>query len=165
MTDHSASFGFGNDVQPDALERRIEEVRELNERLEGFRVLAGSEVNIQLDGSVDYEDDVLARLDWVVASVHTSFRMGEKRMTERITAAMEHPFVDVIGHPTGRKILSARPYAVNIEKMIAKAAETGTMLEINAAPDAATSPTHARGRRGRSEDRDRLRRAQPEHWA
>ena len=145
VTDHSASFGFGNDVQADALERRIEEVRELNERLDGFRVLAGSEVNIQLDGSLDYEDELLAELDWVVASVHTSFRVNEKRMTERMTAAMEHPFVDVIGHPTGRKILSRDPYPVDVEKLIAKAAETGTMLEINAAPDRRDlSDLHAR---------------------
>jgi DNA polymerase (family 10) len=135
VTDHSASFGFGNDVQADALKRRIEEVRNLNERLEGFRLLAGSEVNIQLDGSLDYDDDVLAELDWVVASVHTSFRMGEQRMTERMTAAMEHPLVDAIGHPTGRKILTRDPYGVDVERLIEKAAETGTMLEINAAPD------------------------------
>jgi DNA polymerase (family 10) len=135
VTDHSATFGFGNDVQRDALERRIEEVRELNKSLEGFRLLVGSEVNIQLDGSLDYDDDVLAQLDWVVASVHTSFRMSEQRMTERMTAAMEHPLVDAIGHPTGRKILSRDPYFVDIERLIEKAAETGTMLEINAAPD------------------------------
>jgi DNA polymerase (family X) len=135
VTDHSASFGFGNDVQADALERRIEEVRNLNERLDGFRLLAGSEVNIQLDGSLDYDDDVLAELDWVVASVHTSFRMSEQRMTERMTAAMEHPLVDAIGHPTGRKILTRDPYGVDVERLVEKAAETGTMLEINAAPD------------------------------
>jgi DNA polymerase (family 10) len=135
VTDHSASFGFGNDVQPDALERRIEEVRGLNKGLKGFRLLAGTEVNIQLDGSLDYEDDMLAQLDWVVASVHTSFRMSEQRMTERMTAAMEHPLVDAIGHPTGRKILRRDPYAVDIERLIDKAVETGTMLEINAAPD------------------------------
>jgi DNA polymerase (family 10) len=135
VTDHSATFGFGKDVQADALRRRIEEVRALNESLDGFRVLAGSEVNIQLDGSLDYEDDVLAELDWVVASVHTSFRMSEKHMTERMAAAMEHPLVDVIGHPTGRKILARDPYSVDIERLIEKASETGTMLEINAAPD------------------------------
>jgi DNA polymerase (family X) len=135
VTDHSASFGFGNDVQADALKRRIEEVRNLNERLDGFRLLAGSEVNIQLDGSLDYDDDVLAELDWVVASVHTSFRMSEQRMTERMTAAMEHPLVDAIGHPTGRKILTRDPYGFDVERLVEKAAETGTMLEINAAPD------------------------------
>jgi DNA polymerase (family 10) len=135
VTDHSATFGFGNDVQPDALERRIEEVRALNKSLKGFRLLAGAEVNIQLDGSVDYADDLLAELDWVVASVHTSFRTSEERMTARMTAAMEHPLVDAIGHPTGRKILTRDPYPVDVGRLIEKAVETGTMLEINAAPD------------------------------
>ena len=135
VTDHSATFGFGNDVQADALKHRVEEVRALNEGLDGVCLLAGSEVNIQLDGSLDYDDDVLAELDWVVASVHTSFRMSEAHMTERMAAAMEHPLVDAIGHPTGRKILTRDPYHVDVERLIAKAAETGTMLEINAAPD------------------------------
>ena len=108
-------------------------------------MLAGSEVNIQLDGSLDYDDELLAELDWVIASVHTSFRMGEKRMTERMTAAMEHPFVDAIGHPTGRKILTREPYAVDVERLIAQAAATGTLLEINAAPDRRDlSDLHAR---------------------
>jgi DNA polymerase (family 10) len=135
LTDHSATFGFGNDVQADALRERIEEVRKLDKKLEGFRLLVGSEVNIQLDGSLDYDDDLLAELDWVVASVHTSFRMSEQQMTDRMTAAMEHPLVDQIGHPTGRKINTRDPYHVDVERLIEKAVETGTMLEINAAPD------------------------------
>jgi DNA polymerase (family 10) len=145
VTDHSATFGFGMDVQADELKRQIERVHELNSGLRGFKVLAGSEVNIQLDGSPDYDDDVLEELDWVVASVHSSFRMGEKRMTERMMAAMDHPLVDAIGHPTGRKILTRDPYAVDVERLIAHAAETGTMLEIDAAPDRRDlSDPHAR---------------------
>jgi DNA polymerase (family X) len=145
VTDHSATFGFGNDVQPDALQRRIEEVRKLNQKLKGFRLLAGSEVNIQLDGSLDYDEELLAELDWVIASVHTSFRINEKRMTERMTAAMEHPYVDAIGHPTGRKILTRDPYPVDVERLIEQAVATGTMLEINAAPDRRDlSDLHAR---------------------
>ena len=135
VTDHSASHGFGNDVQADELLKQVERVRELNERLDTLRVLAGSEVNINTDGSLDYEDDVLAELDWVVASVHTSFRMGEKGMTERMMAAMDHPLVDAIGHPTGRLILRREPYAIDIERVAEQAARTGTMLEINANPN------------------------------
>ncbi len=135
VTDHSATFGFGNDVQADALRERIAEVRQLNKGFKGFTLLAGTEVNIQLDGSVDYDDELLAELDWVVASVHTSFRMSEKEMTKRMAAAMEHPLVDAIGHPTGRKITTREPYHVDVERLIEKAVETGTMLEINAAPD------------------------------
>ncbi len=135
VTDHSASHGFGNDVQADELLKQVERVRELNERLDTLRVLAGSEVNINTDGSLDYEDDVLAELDWVVASVHTSFRMGEKAMTERMMAAMDHPLVDAIGHPTGRLILRREPYAIDVERVAEQAARTGTMLEINANPN------------------------------
>jgi DNA polymerase (family 10) len=135
VTDHSSSFGFGEDVQRADLERRIEEVAALNGKLKGFRVLAGSEINIAPDGSVDYDEDVLARLDWVVASVHSSFRMGREPMTKRVMAAMENPLVDVIGHPTGRKILQRAPYDIDVEQIVAKAVETGTMIEIDGAPD------------------------------
>jgi DNA polymerase (family 10) len=135
VTDHSASHGFGNDVQADELLRQVERVRALNEELDGFKVLTGTEVNINTDGSLDYTDEVLEELDWVVASVHTSFRMGDERMTQRMMAAMDHPLVDVIGHPTGRKILRREPYAVNVEQLVGHAAKTGTFLEINANPD------------------------------
>jgi DNA polymerase (family 10) len=145
ITDHSSTFGFGMDVQADDLKRQVEKIRELNQGMRGFRLLAGSEVNIQLDGSPDYEDEVLEQLDWVIASIHSSFRMGEKRMTERVMAAMDHPLVDAIGHPTGRKILSRSPYAIDIESVIAHAAETGTMLEIDAGTDRRDlSDLHAR---------------------
>jgi len=145
VTDHSASHGFGDDVQADELLRQVERIRALNQRLDTLRVLAGSEVNINPDGSLDYEDEVLAELDWVVASVHTSFRMGEKGMTERMVAAMDHPLVDAIGHPTGRLILRREPYAIDVERVVEHAARTGTMLEINANPDRRDlTDTHAR---------------------
>ena len=145
VTDHSASHGFGNDVQADELLRQVERVRELNHGMDGFTLLAGTEVNINIDGSLDYPDDVLEELDWVVASVHTSFRMGEDKMTKRMMTAMDHPLVDVIGHPTGRKILQREPYAVDVERLVGHAAETGTMLEVNANPDRRDlSDVHAR---------------------
>jgi DNA polymerase (family 10) len=135
ITDHSASHGFGNEVSPDQLRIQIARIRALNERIEGIELLAGSEVNVLPDGSLDYEDELLAQLDWVVASVHTSFRIGEKAMTERMVRAVEHPLVDAIGHPTGRKIESRAPYAVDMERVIEAAAQSGTMIEINASPD------------------------------
>src|SRR4051794_38570408 len=135
VTDHSASHGFGNHVTPEALEARIEEVHALNAQLDGLELLVGSEVNILPDGSLDYEDELLARLDWVIASVHTSFSMGEREMTDRMVAAVKHPLVDAIGHPTGRKIETRAPYALDVARLIEAAARTGTMLEINAAPD------------------------------
>lgn len=135
ITDHSASFGFGNDVQADELLRRAEDVRELNAGVRGFKVLIGSEVNILPDGSLDYADEVLAELDWVIASVHSSFRMSEKAMTERIKSAMDNRFVDAIGHLTGRRILVRDPYPVDVERIVEHAVSTGTMLEINGNPD------------------------------
>src|SRR5581483_2061021 len=132
ITDHSATHGFGNDVQPDELLRQVERIRELDARLDGLTLLAGSEVNVLPDGSLDYADDVLEQLDWVVASLHTSFRMREQEMTARMIRAMEHPLVDVIGHPTGRKIELREPYALDIEKVVEAALRTGTFLEINA---------------------------------
>ena len=98
-------------------------------------MLAGTETNVLPDGSVDYADDVLEQLDWVVASLHTSFRLSEKEQTKRMLKAMEHPLVDVIGHPTGRLIERREAYALDLDAVIAKAVETGTFLEINANPD------------------------------
>lgn len=145
ITDHSASHGFGNDVSPGELVRQIERIREANATIEGIELLAGSEVNILPDGSLDYEDALLARLDWVVASVHTSFGMAEQAMTERMIAAIEHPLVDAIGHPTGRLIERREPYAIDLEAVFAAAARTGTLLEINANPDRRDlSDIHAR---------------------
>jgi DNA polymerase (family X) len=145
ITDHSASHGFGNDVSPAQLREQIERVREIDAQLQGLQLLAGSEVNILPDGTLDYEDELLERLDWVVASVHTAFGMGEQAMTERVIAAIEHPLVDAIGHPTGRLIERRDPYAIDLEAVFAAAARTGTLLEINANPDRRDlSETHAR---------------------
>jgi DNA polymerase (family 10) len=135
VTDHSATHGFGNDVQPDALLERVAEVRELDRRMRGFKLLAGTETNILPDGSPDYEDEVLEELDWVIASVHTSFRISEKAMTERVVAAIEHPLVDCIGHLTGRMILRRRPYDIDVERVAEAAAANATMLEINGNPN------------------------------
>jgi DNA polymerase (family 10) len=135
ITDHSASHGFGDHVSDDTLRRRIEEIRALNERTDGFEVLIGTETNILPDGSLDYPDELLAQLDWVIASIHTSFQMDAEQMTDRMIAAIEHPLVDAIGHPTGRKIERRPAYRIDIEGVIEAAARTGTMIEINASPD------------------------------
>jgi DNA polymerase (family X) len=135
ITDHSATHGFGNHVAPDALRTQIEEIRALNDRLERIEVLIGTETNIGVDGRPDYDDDVLSQLDWVVASVHTSFSMDAGAMTDRMVAAIEHPLVDAIGHPTGRKIQTRAPYGLDVDRVVEAAARTGTMLEINSAPD------------------------------
>lgn len=135
ITDHSATHGFGNHVTAEELERHMEAVREVDARLEGITVLAGTEVNVLPDGSPDYPDELLARLDWVIGSVHTAFNQAPDALTARMVAACEHSWIDCLGHPTGRKIESRAPYPVDVHALIAAAARTGTMLEINAAPD------------------------------
>jgi DNA polymerase (family 10) len=133
ITDHSATMGFGNDVSAERLREQIELIR--SARVDGIELLAGSEVNVLPDGSLDYEDELLAQLDWVIASVHSSFRMAADQMTKRIVRAIEHPLVDAIGHPSGRKIEQRPPYEFDLERVIEAAARTGTMLEINSSPD------------------------------
>jgi len=133
ITDHSASFGFGDEVSPRALREQIANVHATE--IDGLQLLAGSEVNILPDGTLDYDDELLAELDWVIASVHSSFRMTSEQMTDRIVRAIEHPFVDAIGHPSGRKLERRAPYSFDIERVIEAAARTGTMLEINSNPD------------------------------
>jgi DNA polymerase (family 10) len=133
ITDHSASMGFGAEVTPEQLLQQIERIR--TTKVDGIELLAGSEVNVLPDGSLDYADELLAELDWVIASVHSSFRMASDAMTERIVGAIEHPLVDCIGHLSGRKIEKRAPYQFDVERVLEAAARTGTMLEINASPD------------------------------
>jgi DNA polymerase (family 10) len=147
ITDHSASHGFGDDVQPDRLRERIEEVAAWNAEhgSRRFRLLVGSEINIGLDGSLDYPEDLVAELDWVVASVHTSFNVSPKDMTSRVVAAIEDPDVDCIGHLTGRLINRREPYGIDVEAVAEAAARTGTMIEINGNPNRRDlSDRHAR---------------------
>jgi len=147
ITDHSASHGFGDHVTPERLWERIEEVKAWNKAYgkKDFRLLAGSEINIGLDGSLDYPDDLVAALDWVVASVHTSFSVSEKQMTERVLAAIENPNVDCIGHLTGRLIGRREPYGIDVEAVAGAAARSGTMIEINGNPNRRDlSDLHAR---------------------
>ena len=126
MTDHSHYLRDGR------LEAQWREIDEVNERVKPFRVLKGIEANIRSDGSIDVADEMLAELDWVVASLHSAF---DRSPTERILAALDNPHVDSIGHLTGRK-LNKRPGAeVDVEKVVARAVETGTALEINSQPD------------------------------
>ena len=106
----------------------------MNARLAGIRVLKGVEADILQDGRVDFDDAVLARLDFVIASVHSRFNMTAAEMTARMLAAMDNPHLTIIGHPTGRLLLSRDPYGLDIDAVIEKAAATGVALEINADP-------------------------------
>ena len=132
VTDHPRGALAEQDVDIDAL----------NERLKPFRILKGIEVNIRIDGSLSLPDDVLAERDWVMASLHAAF---DRNGTERVLAAMENPHVDCIGHLTARKINIRGPADVNVERVVEKAVETGTFLEINSQPNRLDlRDTHAR---------------------
>jgi len=145
ITDHSATHGFGNNVEPDRLRRRIEEIREFNSDSDGIRLLAGTEVNIHPEGTLDYEDDVLAELDWVIASIHTGFSRSEAAMTARMLAAIEHPEVDCIGHATGRLLSRRDPYPLDIDAVFEAAVRSDTAFEINGSPKRRDlSDVHAR---------------------
>ena len=134
ITDHSVSSIVANGLNQKRLLEQVARVRELDAEVEGITILAGSEVDIRRYGELDYPDEVLEQLDIVVASVHSHFRLSEAEMTQRIVRAIENPLVNIIGHPTGR-LLGRRPmYSLNLEEIIAAAAENKTVLEINGSP-------------------------------
>jgi DNA polymerase (family 10) len=134
VTDHSQAAAYAGGLQPDDLARQGDEIDEVNSRLPGFKVLKGVEADILQDGRIDYEEQVLERLDFVIASVHSRFNMGQREMTARMLAAMDNPYLTIIGHPTGRLLLSRDPYPIDLDAVIEKAAATGVALEINADP-------------------------------
>jgi DNA polymerase (family 10) len=133
--DHSQSLRVANGLSPERLAQKLEAVREADEKYGEIRLFCGSEVDILKDGSLDYEDEVLSKLDFVVASVHTSFGIGEKDMTDRIVRAMNNAYVRTIGHPTGRILNRREPYEVDVSRLIREAAATNTALELNAYVD------------------------------
>lgn len=132
VTDHSKSSAQANGLSPDRLREHIEAVREADSRLEGITILAGSEVDILADGHLDYDDDLLAELDIVVASPHTTLRQEPKVATRRLVTAIKHPLVHVLGHPTGRMINRREGLHPDINALIEAAVEHDTALEINA---------------------------------
>ena len=133
--DHSQSLRVANGLSPARLEEKLEAVRAADERYDEIHLLCGSEVDILKDGTMDYEDALLAELDFVVASVHTSFNVGEEAQTERIVRAMNNPYVRTIAHPTGRLLNKREPYAVDVSRLIREAKATNTALELNSYVD------------------------------
>ncbi len=133
--DHSQSLKVANGLSPARLQKKIAAVRAADEKYGEIRLLNGSEVDILKDGTLDYEDALLAELDFVVASIHTSFNIGEKAMTERMIRAMSNPYVRTIAHPTGRVLNRREPYEVDVSRLIREAAATNTALELNSYVD------------------------------
>ena len=132
ITDHSKSSVVANGLDPNRLRKQIEEVRIVNNRTDGITVFAGSEVDILKNGDLDYDDELLAELDIVIASIHSNFELSESQMTQRLIRAIENPFTMMIGHPTGR-LLGSRPgYAFDLSAILDVAADCEVALEINA---------------------------------
>ncbi|MGE5617835.1 MAG: DNA polymerase/3'-5' exonuclease PolX [Sphingomonadaceae bacterium] len=135
ITDHSQGLGVARGLSPERLEQKLREVDELNRRMAPFRILKAAEVDIRGDGHLDYPDEILARLEIVVAAVHSLFEQSRQRMTDRILRAFENPYLDILAHPTGRLLNKRSGYPVDLERVLQAAAERGIALEINASPD------------------------------
>jgi DNA polymerase (family 10) len=135
ISDHSVSLGIANGLSVERLWAQSAEIQEANDRLgPAFRVLHGTEMEIRADGSLDYPDEVLAELDFVIASLHVSLSQPRDEITRRLLGAIENPQVDMIAHPTGRLLPDRAGADLDMDQIIAAAVRTGTILEINANP-------------------------------
>lgn len=134
ISDHSQSAFYARGLKIEEVLKQQQEIKKLQEKYPEITIFSGIEADIKADGSLDYPDEILASFDFVIASVHSHFRMKEEEMTERIIRAMSHPAVTMIGHLTGRILLARQGYAVNVEKVLEKAREYGTIMELNASP-------------------------------
>ncbi|MDP6700104.1 MAG: DNA polymerase/3'-5' exonuclease PolX [Candidatus Latescibacteria bacterium] len=134
MADHSQSAAYAGGLKPDAVKGQWEEIDRLNEEMAPFRIFKGIESDILTDGALDYDDDILAQFDYTVVSVHSQFNLDRDKMTDRIVRAIEHPAATIVGHLTGRLLLDREGYEVDIDRIIAAAAEHGVAIEINAHP-------------------------------
>jgi DNA polymerase (family 10) len=131
ITDHSKSLGVAGGLSDEDLMKHTEECRALDAKYSDIRVLAGTEVDIRQDGTLDYSDELLAKLDFVVASVHSGFKQDRATLTTRVVRAMQNPHVRVIGHPTGRLLGDRDPYELDFDEVMKEAARTRTCLEVN----------------------------------
>jgi DNA polymerase (family X) len=134
ITDHTFGLGIANGLTPERLREQRAEIARVNEELAPFRVLQGAEVEVRADGSLDFADEVLAGLDFVIAAVHTGLRQGRERLTARALGAIRNPYVDVLAHPTGRLVGGRTGGDFDLEAIFAEAAATGTALEIDGDP-------------------------------
>ena len=135
ITDHSKALAMANGLDEKRVLAQIQEIREAEKHLKGFRIFAGTEVDIHLDGTLDLDDEVLAQLDVVVASVHSHMNLPPEQMTDRLLRAFENPHLHILGHPTGRLLLRREPFGFDAERIVEEAAKRNVALEINSFPD------------------------------
>ena len=134
ITDHSQSLKVANGLQVERLLRQNEEIKKLNEEYSEIDIYSGTEMDILPDGSLDYDDDVLSQLDYVIAAIHQSFNQSEEEIMKRLENACRNQYVRHIAHPTGRIIGRREGYKPNIDRLMKLAEETNTIMEINANP-------------------------------
>ncbi len=134
ITDHSRSSAIANGLSPKRLTQQIKKIRKLNEKLKGITILAGTEVDILADGSLDFDNKLLAELDFVIAAIHSGLGSSREKVTTRTLKAMDNPYVHCIAHPTGRLIGRREPMDIDIAAVVKHAAQTHTALEVNANP-------------------------------
>ena len=134
IADHSRSSVQGHGIDAEKLLEQVTAIRKFNKNFEGFRLFAGIECDVLRNGSLDFPDEILSQLDYVVASVHSVFNLGESEMTQRVIRALENRFVTILAHPTGRLLLKRDSYDIDIPAVLDVAARTGTWIELNAAP-------------------------------
>lgn len=132
--DHSQSLTVASGLSPARVKKQWEEADALNKKLKGFHIFKGTECDILLDGSLDYDDELLDGFDYVVASVHTHFGLTEEEQTDRVCKALQHPATTMLGHATGRLLLRREGYKIDLDRVIRTAADHGKMIEINAQP-------------------------------
>ena len=134
IAEHSKSSIQAHGIDAAKLRAQVAAIRKMNKKFDGFRLFAGVECDILRDGTLDFDDEILAELDFAVASIHSVFNLSEAEMTKRIIRAMENPFITILGHLTGRLLLKRDPYLVDIPAVLEAAAASGTWIELNAAP-------------------------------
>lgn len=134
ISDHSESAFYAGGLSREAILAQHEEIDRVNDALDGFRVLKGVEADILPDGRIDYDASILDRFDYVIGSIHSRFSMNGAQMTERVLAALDDPHLTILGHPTGRLLLTREPYAIDLDAVIEKAGERGVAIELNADP-------------------------------
>jgi DNA polymerase (family 10) len=134
LSDHSRSARYAGGLNLERLQKQWEDINQLNEEMEGFHIFKGTESDILPDGSLDYEEAILKRFDFVIASVHSHFNMPSEEMTKRVIKALRNPYTTILGHPTGRLLLAREPYAIDMIRVIDEAARSKVAIELNAHP-------------------------------
>jgi DNA polymerase (family 10) len=135
ITDHSGGLRIARGMDDNQINLQLKKIEKLNEEFEGITIFKGLEVNIDSDGKLDVDDRILNDLDIVIASIHSGFRQDRGKLTDRIISAMENEYVNIIAHPTGRKIHQRKAYELDLDKVFESSIETDTYLEVNSQPD------------------------------